>query len=841
MAINVGSALVYLGGELTGLKDDLAQGEREATSWAKRVGDSTLKLVGGAIVGGVGAAIGAVTTIGAVALNTSGDIDAAVKKASSQLGSLTADHEKLGDTITNVYGNNFGDSIEDVGQAVVDVTQQMDRFGTMSQEQLQRSTEKALALRDAFDIEVNESTAAANTLMEELGLTSDEAFTFIQSGLQNGLNKSGDFLDTINEYSVQFREGEATAAEFFSFLDSGLKAGALGTDKAADVFKEFLLRIQDGSESTSDALETIGLDVNDITDGLNDGSLRVMDVFNMVQRGIKNVEDDTVAFNAGVALMGSQFEDLGATAVENIDPLVLSMQDIGQMTSDINTQYDTWGTFLEGMKRKVQVGIKPLGDVLLSIGNQAMPLVTSGFEWLETKLSSVIGVFDNFVKAIVTAPDEGGVLLDYLQELPAFLQPIAEFLGELAVGLSEGKPLSEAFRDALAGIVSPEAMTKFDEITAAVGGFIEKAQEFISQHSEELKAALVAIGAVLAAAAIGAAIMSIVGAIAALFNPITLIIGVVAALAAAWEGNWFGIRDKTMEVINWLVPFVQDAIAQVKDWWAENGEAIKANIMAVWNGITAFFTSIINWLVPFVQDAIAQVKDWWAENGESIKANIMTIWDAIVAYFEGIIETVKSIFAAFQAAFEGDWRAFGENLREAWESYWTTITDFLGTLWGMIQPKLAEMWSNLKSWWDGIDWAQLGKDVLDGIVDGLSDGVGRIASKLQDIASAAMEAWDGFWGNQSPSKLMRSSTRDDIMGGAVLGVQDSEGVLARAMTGVSEIMAAPILAGAAAQGGSFSSSDQFNFDVRNSQDARLVAHLVNQHRRNQIRRFSNRG
>jgi hypothetical protein len=80
---------------------------------------------------------------------------------------------------------------------------------------------------------------------------------------------------------------------------------------------------------------------------------------------------------------------------------------------------------------------------------------------------------------------------------------------------------------------------------------------FVKDHAESFKKALIAIGAVLAAAGIISGVMSIVGALAALVNPVTLVIAAVAGLAYAWEENFLGIRDVVSSVWDSIKPALE--------------------------------------------------------------------------------------------------------------------------------------------------------------------------------------------------------------------------------------------------------------------------------------------
>jgi hypothetical protein len=252
-------------------------------------------------------------------------------------------------------------------------------------------SEKALTLRDSFDSEINESISAAQTLMENFGLSSDQAFDFIASGFQRGLNRSDDFIDTINEYSTQFSNGGASAAQFFSLLETGLQGGVLGTDKAADAFKEFRLRIQDGSKTTEDGLKLLGLNSAAITRDLASGSITVTQAWEMVTGALRQTDDAAIRMQAGVALIGTQYEDLGDAAVAAIDMSRVSLDDLSGATDKLSAKYDTLGNFFSGLWRRATVALSPLTDGILEIGNMAMPTIESAFTKIESAITSAIG------------------------------------------------------------------------------------------------------------------------------------------------------------------------------------------------------------------------------------------------------------------------------------------------------------------------------------------------------------------------------------------------------------------------------------------------------------------
>lgn len=57
-------------------------------------------------------------------------------------------------------------------------------------------------------------------------------------------------IDSINEYSVQFKKLGLDAEDMFSIFANGAQNGAFNLDKVGDAVKEFSIRAIDGSDMT---------------------------------------------------------------------------------------------------------------------------------------------------------------------------------------------------------------------------------------------------------------------------------------------------------------------------------------------------------------------------------------------------------------------------------------------------------------------------------------------------------------------------------------------------------------------------------------------------------------
>lgn len=288
-----------------------------------------------------------VAGLAATALAARSAIEAETTKMGNALNVPTEKVEEFAEVARTVYKEGFGENVEEVFQAV---TQASQRFKDASVSDIEKIVASSFKLSESFGSDYTQNLGAVQTLMKDFGLSSDEAFNFVASGFQKGLNASGDFLESITEYSTQFANGGADAGQFFSVLETGLQNGVLGTDKAADMFKEFRVRIQDESESTTEALKSIGIDPVEFGKNMASGKTTAAEAFELIQQKLNATQDKTVQFNAGVALMGTQFEDMGTKSALAVSTTTTKLSDMSGAMASINPDESLGKKFTQAMR-----------------------------------------------------------------------------------------------------------------------------------------------------------------------------------------------------------------------------------------------------------------------------------------------------------------------------------------------------------------------------------------------------------------------------------------------------------------------------------------------------------
>lgn len=360
-------------------KADLNQANKISESIIGTFGKASKAVLGfGAAAAGIGIAAGVKSFM---------DYDSAVRQASASLGALADYTPGLEDAIKGVYANNFGDSWEDVANSVAEVTK---NIGGTSKE-IQKATENAIALRDTFGYELQESTRTADMMMKQFGITSDEAFNLIAQGSQYGLDRNGNLLDSLNEYSVHFKQLGFDAEEMFNAFYGGNISGVFDMDKIGDAFKEFGIKVKDGSDTTAEGFKLLGLNSNEMQKAFAAGGESSQEAFYKVLDAFEALEDPIKKNTAGVNLFGTMWEDMGGDAVLTAMNLADEFNGTIDTMGKINEiKYSSFTEVLKGIGRQVEVAALPIGEKL-------MPYMNDFANFLNEKLPPAADKFANFI------------------------------------------------------------------------------------------------------------------------------------------------------------------------------------------------------------------------------------------------------------------------------------------------------------------------------------------------------------------------------------------------------------------------------------------------------------
>lgn len=417
------------------LKESLGAATESSLPLVGNIGKLTEGLSGAKVAAlGAGVAAAGVVVAGVKGAN---DINSAMNQLTAATGATTEQSEKWRGVLESVYKNNYGEDYGDIADGIEQITKNL---GDMDSEPLQSVTESAFALRDTFGYEIPESTRAAKAMMDNFGISGDQAMNLIAEGAQNGLDYSGELLDSISEYSVQFNKVGLGANDMFAIFQKGAESGAFNLDKVGDAVKEFSIRAIDGSDTTVDGFKKIGLNADEMAKKFSAGGDTAKEAFQQTIKGLAEMEDPIAQNTAGVDLFGTMWEDLGPEAVTAMADIQTSSYDTADAMNQIkDVKYDDLSSQFETLKRNVSTAVIPIGEALIpllqTLASEVLPAVISFLQPLiqlfVALLGPVISVISNAITPLIAAFNKlvSKAITPLTHALQAILVPI--FTGTL--------------------------------------------------------------------------------------------------------------------------------------------------------------------------------------------------------------------------------------------------------------------------------------------------------------------------------------------------------------------------------------------------------------------------
>lgn len=318
----------------------------------------------------------------------------------------------------------------------------------------------------------------------------------------------------------------------------------------------------------------------------------------------------------------------------------------------------------------------------------------------------------------------GDVLVPYVQQAALWLTQLAEKF----MGLSDGTKNFLVIGTAIAGI--------FSAIGAGIGIALTVVGSIIT-----------ALGSLAGALGIAGGAGGLLSAVfAALTGPIGIavaaIAGVIAILVVAYKK------------IDWFREMVNGAWTKIKDATAIAFAAIKDVIFR-----------IIAEVLAFVKPELDKFKAFWDENGKAIMSVVKLYFDAISAYIKVILGVIKGLFQMV-------WPIISSIVKVAWETIKFIISNAISIVLGVIQATMKilqgdwkgawqavlkivmDVWQNVEDFLKGIDLKQVGKDIINGLIKGITSMGDSIKGAVSELAGKIPEWAKKVLGIHSPSRVM---------------------------------------------------------------------------------------
>lgn len=434
------------------VKADTEQAEKEIASLGKSgVGKSAGDAVGGDMVSGIIGALGSIPIAGAVigaGAAIAGGILLGIKQGmqieadrdlfGARTGLDEATAAKFGRAAGEAYAGAWGDSVA----ANLETARAAMEQGLLSPESTEKDAERIITsltgIAEIMQTDIPETARAAGQMIKTgLADSAERAFDILVAGYQHGAGASQDLTDTLTEYPVLFQRLGLSGEDAMGLLIQGLKGGAFNADKTADALKEFQIRATDASESSAEGFRLIGLNAEEMTAKIAKGGPDARAGLQEVLDGLNAIEDPVKRNTAGVALFGTQWEDMG-DAIRKLD-LKTAASELGDAAGAteraLTMMSDNTSSKIESARRNIEEAANGIKGALAEAFSDE---IGGAADWVARNRAPLMQFFIDVINGAI---DAGKGFAD-------FSAGALEALGQLFAGMAKLPLINQDMRDA---------------------------------------------------------------------------------------------------------------------------------------------------------------------------------------------------------------------------------------------------------------------------------------------------------------------------------------------------------------------------------------------------------
>ena len=221
----------------------------------------------------------------------------------------------------------------DYNEGLAEATRLTREFTGYSGDDLIAMRNKIQATSDVMGKEFNDTLKTADALMANFHIDGQQAMEIINKGFASGADLNGDMLSKIQQLAPTFHDAGIEADQMVAII-SQTRSGIF-TEQGLEAIKQGSARIREMSDSTKKALQVIGIDADEMSQKLRDGSMTTFDAVKQVSNALKDMPDNAQEVgNVMSAVFGRQGKFASQEMIESLGELSTSLDEVTAKTGE---------------------------------------------------------------------------------------------------------------------------------------------------------------------------------------------------------------------------------------------------------------------------------------------------------------------------------------------------------------------------------------------------------------------------------------------------------------------------------------------------------------------------
>ena len=737
-----------------------------------------------------------VVGLGTAAVKTAADFDSAMSKVAAVSGATGSDFDKL-----KAKAREMGSKTKFSASEAAEAMNYMAMAGWKTEDMLS-GIEGVMNLAAASGEDLATTSDIVTDALTAFGLSAKDSghFADILAAASSNANTNVSMMGETFKYCAPIAgalgfSAEDTAEAIGLMANAGIKGSQAGTS------------LRTIMNNLSGDVKICGSSIGEVTVATTnaDGSMRdLSDILADCRNAFSGLSESEKA-SAAESLVGKNAMS-GFLALMNAGE-----GDINKLSSAIancdGSAANMASTMNDNLEGQLTILKSQLQELAISFGEMLMPAIRTIVGWIQGFVDKLNSMDEGTRKVIITialvAAAIGPVLI-VIGKIMSAVGTIMTIVPKLAsvIGI-----VQKAFMALNATMLANPIVLIIAAIAALVAAFIylwnncEEFRQFWIDLWENIKAVAEAVWEGLKAF-FQAAWEAIKSTAEVVWN----------GIKDFFSGLWDGIKNIFTTVVNAISTFLSGAWTAIQTTVSTVWNAISTFFSTIWTTIKTTFTTVVTAIGTFLSTAWNGIKTTITTVMNAIKTVVTTVWNGIKTAISSAVNTVKNVVSAGWNTIKDTVSSVGNAIKNGVTTVWNNVTSAVKNAMGHVFDAVKSGFGNVKDHITGLasqafNW---GKDLIMGIVNGIKSCISAVGDAVKSVAEKIKSFLHFSVPDEGPLTDYES-WMPDFMKGLAKGIEESKGMVTRAMDSLSaDMVISPQVNGmqaSLASGGTVSSSD----------------------------------
>lgn len=279
---------------------------------------------------------------------------------------------------------------------------------------------------------------------------------------------------------------------------------------------------------------------------------------------------------------------------------------------------------------------------------------------------------------------------------------------------------------------------------------------------------------------------------------------VMPAVQFIIETVWAAIKDIISGALDIIIGLIQVFTGIFTGDWSQLWEGIKKILsgavdliiglmtLQFFGGLKTIFMNLLKSGTGLIQSMWTSIVNFFKNFGSNVTSVTQNMVMSVINFFRNLFSQASNIFSTLRTFGESIWNSLREAVVGAARNIWSGVTQHFSNmasnvrnLMHNVKSSIVNIWNEAVSFLKGVDLTQIGKNIIQGLINGIGSMASAVVDKVKSIGKSISNGFKNVLGIHSPSKVMADIAKW-IPEGIGVGIEKNEKSAIKSLQGLTD-------------------------------------------------------